>query len=139
MAEQMTRSFEARGLEYNPHPDVVPNSRDALRVGELARDLGLHDAFHARVMDAYWGEARNVGDRDELRALAADAGLPPDDVERVLAGDEYLERVHASTQQAASIGINGIPAFLLGGRLLVIGAHPDETFDRAFALLEQPD
>jgi predicted DsbA family dithiol-disulfide isomerase len=125
--------FEQSGLRYNPHPEVVPNSRDALRLAELARDLERHDEFHDRAMDAYWDEARNIGDHDELRALANEVGLPPDDVGRVLAGDDYAERVAVSTQQAASLGINGIPAFLLDSRLLVLGAQPPEVFERALA------
>ena len=38
----MREFFAARGLDYNPHPDVVPNSMSALRLTELARDLGKH-------------------------------------------------------------------------------------------------
>jgi predicted DsbA family dithiol-disulfide isomerase len=125
--------FEEAGLRYNPHPEIVPNSRKALRLAELARDLGRHDEFHDRVMDAYWDEARNIGDEDELRALAAEVSLPADDVERVLAGDEYAERVDVSTQQAASLGITGIPAFLLDSRALVLGAQPPATFERVLA------
>jgi predicted DsbA family dithiol-disulfide isomerase len=123
--------FEQTGLRYNPHLEIVPNSKNALRLTELARDLGLHDAFHNLVMDAYWDEARNIGDDDELRALAAEVGLPEAEVERVLASDEYAERIAVSTQQAASLGINGIPAFLIDSRLLVLGAQPTETFERA--------
>jgi predicted DsbA family dithiol-disulfide isomerase len=125
--------FEEAGLRYNPHPEIVPNSRKALRLAELARDLGRHDEFHDRAMTAYWGEARNIGDEDELHTLAAEVGLPADDVDRVLAGDEYAERVDVSTQQAASLGISGIPAFLLDSRLLVLGAQPTEVFERALA------
>jgi predicted DsbA family dithiol-disulfide isomerase len=128
--------FEAAGLEYDPPPDVVPNSRTALRLTELARDLGHHRAFHDRVMDAYWAEARNIGDRAELRALASEIGLPADDVERVLGGDDYLDRVERSTLQAASLGVSGIPAFLLDRRLLVLGAQPREAFEQAVAKLE---
>jgi predicted DsbA family dithiol-disulfide isomerase len=123
--------FEQSGLRYNPHPEIVPNSKNALRLTELARDLDMHDEFHNLVMDAYWDEARNIGDDDELRALAAEVGLPEAEVERVLAGDEYAERIAVSTQQAASLGINGIPAFLIDSRLLVLGAQPTETFQRA--------
>lgn len=125
--------FDEAGLRYNPQPDLVPNSRKALRLAELARDLGRHDEFHDRVMQAYWEEARNIGDEDELRALADENGLPPDDVARVLAGDEYGERVDVSTQQAAALGITGIPAFLIDSRLLVLGAQPPEVFARALA------
>ena len=83
-------------------------------------------------MDAYWSEARNIGDPAVLRELAQEVGLPPDDVERVLDGDEYLERIEASTRSALSLGASGVPAWLLAERLLVVGAQPREVFEQAF-------
>ena len=127
--------FERNGLAFNP-PEVMPNSRPALRVTELARDHDLHEPLHDRLMDALWREGEDLRDRDVLRAHAEAVGLNRADVDRVLAGDDYLERVLVSTQQAASIGINGIPAFLLDNRLLVLGAQPREVFESAFAQLD---
>ena len=135
MTDRVRAFFAARGLDYNPNPVVVPNSMRALRLTELARDLGLHEETHDRLMDAYWAEARDIGDPDVLRALAAELGLPPDDVEDVLASDRYADRVGSSTGQAVSIGANAVPAFLLDRRLLVLGAQPEETFERAFEQL----
>jgi predicted DsbA family dithiol-disulfide isomerase len=87
-------------------------------------------------MDAYWSEATNIGDPDELRKLAAGVGLPTDEVEQVLANQSrYLDVVEGSTAQAQSIGINAIPAFLLDRRLIVLGAQPLDVFRRAFAQL----
>jgi predicted DsbA family dithiol-disulfide isomerase len=129
--------FEANGLVYNPHPEIVPNTKQALRVTELARERGLHEAVHDRLMDAYWGEGRNIGDPAELETLAVEAGLDPTDVGEVLAGDAYADRVHASTSEAHSLGINGIPAFVLDGRLLVLGAQPHDVFERAYAQLAE--
>ena len=127
--------FAASGLEYN-RPAIVPNTRLALRLSELAREHGLHDRFHNRLMEAYWSEAVDVGEADELRRLASEVGLPDDDVERVVADPSaYLDIVEGSTAQAQSFGINGIPAFLLDRRLLVVGAQPLEVFRRAFAQL----
>jgi predicted DsbA family dithiol-disulfide isomerase len=83
-------------------------------------------------MDAYWEEGRNIGDPDELRALTAGLGLPDEDVERVLGGDDYAPRVDASTGEAVSIGVTGVPAFLLDERLLVLGAQPRRVFEQAF-------
>jgi predicted DsbA family dithiol-disulfide isomerase len=127
--------FADAGLEYN-RPEIVPNTRLALRLTELARERGVHRHFHDRLMDAYWAEATNVGDPDELRRLAAEIGLDAGDVERVIADPSaYADVVEGSTQQAVSMGINGIPAFLLDRRLLVLGAQPLEVFRRAFAQL----
>jgi predicted DsbA family dithiol-disulfide isomerase len=133
MHERLKTSFAAHGLAYNPPPDVVPNTQLALRVTELARDRGLHDAVHDRLMDAYWAEGRDIGDVEELRTLAADAGL--DDIQEALSDEAYGVRVQVSTQQAQQIGINGIPAFLLDSKLLVLGAQPPEVFEQAFARL----
>jgi predicted DsbA family dithiol-disulfide isomerase len=87
-------------------------------------------------MDAYWSEATNIGKPEELSRLAFDVGLNVDEVDRVIADPAaYLDAVEGSTQQAHSIGINAVPAFLLDRRLIVLGAQPLETFRRAFAEL----
>lgn len=132
--ESLAGRFAQVGLPFRP-AEVVPNTRAALRVTELARERELHEPFHDRLMDAYWAEALDLGDREVLRTLAAEVGLPRADVEWVLEGDAYLDRVEASTRQAASLGVSGIPAFLLDRRLLVLGAQPRELFEQAFAQL----
>lgn len=136
MTERVREFFAARGLDYNPHPDVVPNSMRAQQLTELARDLGRHAVAHDRLMDAYWSEAQDIGDADVLRRLAGELGLPADDVEEVLTGERYRDRIVASTREAVSVGANAVPAFVLGRRLLVLGAQPDEVFERAFSQLE---
>ena len=135
--DRVRRMFEASALVYNPHPEIVPNTKNALRVTELARERGRHKEVHDRLMDAYWEEGRNIGDPDELRALAAETGLDLTEVNEVLGGDEYADRVQASTTEAHSVGINGIPAFVLDGRLLVLGAQPREVFEQAYAQLDE--
>jgi predicted DsbA family dithiol-disulfide isomerase len=136
MTDHVRRFFAERGLEYNPHPDVVPNTMTALRLGELARDLGRHRDLHDRLMDAYWADAKNIGDEDVLRKEAAAVGLPPDEVEDVLGGDRYRDRVEASTRQAYGVGANAVPAFVLDRRVLVLGAQPVQVFEQAFGQLE---
>ena len=126
-------AFERAELAYNPPPDVVPNSRAALRLTELARAQGTHALTHDRLMRAYWEEALDIGDPEVIARCAVEAGLDATDVDEVLAGDAYRDRVLASTAQAQSIGITGIPAYLLDQRLLVLGAQPREVFERAYA------
>jgi predicted DsbA family dithiol-disulfide isomerase len=135
MEARLRERFAAEGLEYNPNPDLIPNSFDALRLTELARELGRHDEIHERLMDAYWRDAVDLGDRDELRRLLHD--LPADDVERVLTTDEYAGRVRASTNEAVSVGVTGVPAWVIDGKLLVPGAQPREVFERVFEQLDQ--
>ena len=137
MTERVGSFFASRGLDYNPNPEVVPNSMRALQLTELARDLGRHAEVHDRLMDAYWSEGQNIGDVEVLRALATELALPADDVEEVLAGERYRDRIEGSTRQAVSIGANAVPAFLLDRRLLVLGAQPEELFEQAFERLQE--
>ena len=136
MHDHVREFFARHGLVHNPAADIVPNSRKALQVTELARDRGLHGPFHDRLMDALWAEGTNIGDLDELRRLAREVDLDAGEVEHVLESDAYLDRIRASTAQAHSLGVNGIPAFLLDRRLLVLGAQPLDVFERAFAELD---
>ena len=131
----MVSAFGRDNLVYAPPPAVVPNTRQALQVTELARDLDLQRVFHDRLMDAYWAEEADIGDPDVLRRLAAEVGVDAEQVEDTLAGDRYVDRITASTQQAHSLGITGIPGFLLDRRLVLTGAHPLDVFDQAFAQL----
>jgi predicted DsbA family dithiol-disulfide isomerase len=126
--------FERAALQFNP-PERMPNSRAALRVSELARERGLHREVHDRLMDALWSEGEDIGDRAVLLRVSVEAGLDADEVAAVLDGDAYLDRVLGSTAQAHTIGVTGVPAFLLDRRLLVLGAQPREVFEQAYAQL----
>jgi len=134
--ERLAELFGQHGLPFNP-PEVMPNSRAALRLTELARERGLHEPFHDRLMDALWAEGRDLGDAEVLRELATGVGLDGNEIERVLGSDAYLDRVLASTAEAHAAGIHAIPAFVLGNRLLVLGAQPREVFERAVEQLER--
>ena len=136
--EHTRRVIESAGLTYDP-PPTIPNSRKALAVSELARDRGVHEAVHERLMRAYWSEGRDIGDEDVLLDLVEEAGLDPEEARAAMTDDAYVERVLASTREANMHGINAIPAFVLDRRLLVLGAHPHEAFEQAFEVLERQE
>jgi predicted DsbA family dithiol-disulfide isomerase len=129
--DRLRGSFGSLGLVYNPPPDVVPNTMRALRLTELARDQGIQRLVHDRLMTAYWEEGRNIGDPDELLALAEETGLDVDLAAVVVAGDLYRERVESVTADAHAVGVTGVPAFVLDRKLLVLGAQPRKVFEQA--------
>jgi predicted DsbA family dithiol-disulfide isomerase len=133
------RMVEECGYTYNPPPEVVPNSMKALEVTELARDLGIHETVHDRLMHAYWSEAENIGDDETLLGLAAEAGVDRSEAVEALADGRFRSRIASATQDAHSLGINAIPSFVLDNRLLLVGAYPHEVFERAFAQLAETD
>jgi predicted DsbA family dithiol-disulfide isomerase len=135
--EERTRAvIESAGFPYAP-PATIPNSRRALAVTELARERGVHEEVHDRVMRAYWSEGREIGDDGVLLDLVVEAGLGRAEAAEAMTAEEYTARVAESTREANRHGINAIPAFVLDRSLLVLGAHPHEAFEQAFAMLEK--
>jgi predicted DsbA family dithiol-disulfide isomerase len=131
--------IEAAGFRFAPPEDVVPNSQKALQVTELARDRGLHEPVHSRLMRAYWSEGADIGDEETLLELVAESGLDGGEAAEALADGRFAERVRASTREANLHGIHAIPAFVLDRRLLVLGAQPEELFEEAVARLSSAE
>lgn len=135
--QRMRELIQEAGFTYAPHP-VVPNSMRSLEVSELARDRGRHADLHERLFRGYWSEGRDLGDAEALEELATAAGLDVGELREVLADGRYRERVARSTDVARYLGVDGVPAFLIDQKLLVVGAQPHEVFDRAMEQLGHP-
>ena len=61
-----------------------------------------------------------------LDRLALEAGLPPDEVAEVLAGDRFAAEVREDEQRARLLGIGGVPFFVFDERYAVSGAQSVE-------------
>jgi predicted DsbA family dithiol-disulfide isomerase len=120
----------AEGLEFTADR-AVGNTFDAHRLVHLGREHGRQERLLQRLYRAYFGKGRPVFDHEALTGLAAEEGLDPDIARRVLKDGSYGEAVHADEDQAARLGINGVPFCVIDGKYGVSGAQPEETFARA--------
>jgi predicted DsbA family dithiol-disulfide isomerase len=134
-AARLSALFQREGLAFDETIGRVPRSFDALRVGELAREHGRHEALHARLMDAFWVRGRDLGDHAVLLEECLAAELVEDEVREVLAGDRYADLVAASTAGALDAGATGVPAFAIDDRILIPGAQPEELFEQVLGRL----
>ena len=126
--EHTRATVEAAGLRHAP-PPRIPRALRALQLGELARAEGAHAELHPRLFSAYWSEGRDIGDVEVLVSLAADVGLDADKTREVLEADALADRVQSSTTAAHRLGADGVPAWLIDDKVLVIGAQPHDVFD----------
>ena len=117
------------GLKLKRSP-VVPCSRLALEVAEYAKEQGKFDQFHLAVFKAYWEEAKNIGLRSVIREIVQECGLGADEVERCLDEGRYTQAIKTQSEEAKRSGINGIPAYVVGG-FLIEGVQPYQFFQRA--------
>jgi predicted DsbA family dithiol-disulfide isomerase len=117
------------GLKLKRSP-IVPCSRLALEVAEYAKEQGKFDQFHLAVFKAYWEEAKNIGLRSVIREIVKECGLDADEVGHFLEEGRYTQAIKTQSEEAKQSGINGIPAYVVGG-FLIEGVQPYEFFRRA--------
>jgi predicted DsbA family dithiol-disulfide isomerase len=121
------KEFAARfGIGDFATRDRIPNTRRALALAEVAREEGKLDAFRERAMNAHWRDGLDLENDEDLRAIATEAGLSQDAVERSRE-PRYLQRIEAIREEANAIGVEGIPTFVIG-RYGFSGAQPYEAF-----------
>jgi predicted DsbA family dithiol-disulfide isomerase len=110
------------------------NSFDAHRLLQAARrrDRALASALAERLFRGYFAEGLAIGDPPALLAPAMDVGLGADEVAAVLSTDAHADDVRADEEEAAELGIDGVPFFVVGGRFGVAGAQPPELLREVF-------
>lgn len=119
------------GLEMREDGGFVTNTKDAHRLTHLAAEHGLADELSGALFAAHFGTGSNVGNRDVLRDLAREVGLPAEETEQVLSGDRYAAEVEADQRQAQAFGAQGVPFFVIDRKYGISGAQPVEAFEKA--------
>lgn len=128
---QMTQIAAAEGLDYKLAGGVTGNTMDAHQVVHLGRAHGLQDRVIERLYQAHFIEQRSVFDRESLVGLGVEAGLDDATVRGVLERESYVDAVKADNDEARALGANGVPFFVLDGRLGVSGAQAVGVFRQA--------
>jgi len=132
-----TQVAAAEGLDFRFDRVRSGNTFDANRVVHMAGERGVQDAVKERLLRAYMTEGEPIGDPATLARLAGEAGLDADEVRVALAGDACAEEVRRDEQEAAELGIDGVPFFVFGGRYAISGAQPADVLLRALTLTWQ--
>ncbi|MDQ2968209.1 MAG: DsbA family protein [Actinomycetota bacterium] len=108
--------------------DRMINTRLALSTAEFAREHGKYDEVRDALMKAHWEATADLDRVEDLQRIASGAGLDPEDLKRALEEGRYEPLLDRHREEATAVGINAIPAHVVGRRYLLVGAHPYEAF-----------
>ena len=109
-------------------PLVVPNTRQAHEIGFLAEAKGLGNAYHRAVFNAYFAQARNIGDAEVLAGIGEAVGMDRDEILEVLDSGRYRAEVDRATADAFERGIRSVPNFIFASGKGFSGAQPYQVF-----------
>ncbi|WP_020591794.1 DsbA family oxidoreductase [Kiloniella laminariae] len=119
----------------------TPNTVDAHRLSLLARSQDKQDALMERLFECYFLEGQNIGERSVLLEIAQTTGLTG--AAEYLDSDQGHEEVLFTDQNARSLGLNGVPCFIVNRQHILPGAQNADTLAQMLDIgyqqqLEQP-
>ena len=109
-----------------------PNTIDSHRLIRWASSVGVQDAVVEALFKAYFEQGRDIGDAAVLTSVAADCGMDAELVEELLASEADRELVLREAGLAGQMGVQGVPAFVLEGKYVLVGAQDTDVLLRVF-------
>ncbi|OKJ56487.1 DsbA family oxidoreductase [Streptomyces sp. CB02115] len=132
MEANVAANAQAEGLGYRTEGRDHGSTFDLHRLLHLAKARGRQDELLTLAYRANFAEERSVFDDAVLLALAVEAGLDADEARAVLADPEaYADDVRTDEREAAELGANAVPFFVLDRRYGISGGQPSEVFVQA--------
>lgn len=93
-----------------------PYTELAFRGAQFAQDQGAGQAYHRRMLRAFFQEDLDIGDRDVLASLAGEVRLDPTAYLAALDDTAYSERHQRALSAAARLDISVVPTIVIGER-----------------------
>ncbi len=116
------------GLRFELEHVQAGNTFDAHRLVHLAAETDQQDAMAEALLAACFTEGRAIGDPAVLAAVAAEVGLATEEIDRVLSSDAHADAVRRDELEARSLGISGVPFFVVDRTYGVSGAQGADAF-----------
>lgn len=119
--------------------DRTPSTLDSHRLVYYAESRGCQQDVVEGLFRAYFEDGADVGSRETLADIAAAAGLDRDAVIAYLESDADVDLIRARDQRARTMGVNGVPCFIVNDKYAISGAQDPEVFQQVFAVARQDD
>ncbi len=125
------------GIAFNLSNAVAANTRDAHRLIKLAARKGLDSTVLDKLSKAYFEEAKDYSDLELLVSIGTDAGLEENEIREMLNSDAFMYEIKQDMQEAANLGFDTVPTFLVDRRQAIVGSEPVALFvkvlDKAYS------
>jgi predicted DsbA family dithiol-disulfide isomerase len=131
MFDHVAQQARDEGLDYRFDAVVVANSFTAHRLIHLAAAHRKQDAAKERLLSDHFEHGKDIGSREYLASLGRDLGIDAAEVDELFTTDKYADDVRFDVEEGRSLGISGVPFFVIDRKYGLSGAQPTETFTAA--------
>jgi predicted DsbA family dithiol-disulfide isomerase len=110
-----------------------PNTTNAHRLTRWAGIMGRQHQIADALFTAYFEQGRDIGNIETLCDIGVEIGFDRQELVEALASNADFDTIDSQDAQARDAGVTGVPAFLLGGKFVLMGAQDPDYLSNIFA------
>jgi predicted DsbA family dithiol-disulfide isomerase len=140
MDAEVAATGKKLGIEFNYDKVLMtPNTMSGHRLMWWAEQRNQQTALAEALFKAYFTDGRDVGQHDVLAEIASETGLPKTEAGAFLDSDAGTKEVAEGVAKGLSLGLEGVPFYVVNGVPAVTGAQDPQTFLEVFQNAVDPD
>ena len=128
MYDNLKKLSDDAGVKFNLTNAIAANTHDAHRLIKLAAKKGMDSTVLAKLSKAYFEDAKDYSDWDFLIETGKEVGLEQDEILAMLQSDQFSYEIKQDIQEAANLGFDTVPTFLMDERQAIVGSEPVDLF-----------
>ncbi|TYB80110.1 DsbA family oxidoreductase [Bizionia gelidisalsuginis] len=123
--EQMTGLGAELGFKFDYFKGMrMANTFDAHVLLEYAKEKGKQTELKMRLMNSFFGERKDVSDKDVLKQALLDVGLNAEEALIRLDNEEMRANVKSVESYWQNLGVSSVPTVVFNRKSAVNGAQP---------------
>ena len=111
----------------------TPNTLDAHLLIHWAGIEGKQNDVVDALFQAYFVDAKDIGDHEVLADIAAACGMERDVTLHLLQGDTEVSEIRDRDAHSRKMGVSSVPTYIVANQHAVPGAQPPELWKQVIA------
>lgn len=129
--DRLNEMGKLSGIDFTKAEPIAANTFKAHQLLHLAKKIGKQNEMEELLFKAHFYEGLNVANNQVLFDLGNKLGINSSEIEKAFIDDEMAYNVQQDISEAKSIGVNGVPFFVLNNKYAVSGAQPSDVLTDA--------
>jgi len=134
--ENLTQLGAELGFQFDYFDEMrMVNTRDAHMLLQYAHTQGKQAELEMVLFSAFFGQRKNISDRDVLKELVQSVGLDAQQALAQLDNADAIEALQQAEDRWRHMGVNSVPTVVFNMTSALTGAQPVEAYKQVLTEL----
>lgn len=130
MYQNLEENGNKYGIDFQFDKCLTFNTIQAHQLWHWTKQYQKENEWKEAVMIAYFTNGTDLSKKENLLLLVSQIGLNRVEAEKVLTSDLFLDVIQEDIYQSRTLGISGVPYFLINEKYVISGAQDDSVFEK---------